>query len=323
VLATLGAAVTSILARLESKVPPESLDAELVESPVFILGLPRSGTTHLFELLSQSPDLCFPTRFDAFNPHTFLLLRRMGLFALLSKLPRFKRAMDNLRVGWDSPEEDATALSILTLKGERMDRIFPQAIVCSKESKEETEDERNTSVELMNALRSFTKKLALLHGKRVLLKSPRHTGRLVQILEAFPKAKFVVIYRNPIHQLASVMAMWESGNPFWCALQWPIARSVEHAIRRSKGLLCRFFSARSLLPVDRTVEITFEELVADRVGTINRICKHLLLVAPPDSVALDSLASKSRAPRTVPDAWLPLLRECYEPMFAAGIYPRP
>jgi hypothetical protein len=103
VLATLGATATSILSRFEENVSTESLDTELLEKPVFILGLPRSGTTHLFELLSQSPDLCFPTRFDAFNPHSFLLVRRTGLFALLSKLPKFKRTMDNLHVGWDSP----------------------------------------------------------------------------------------------------------------------------------------------------------------------------------------------------------------------------
>lgn len=322
-LATVGAAVTSCLLRYDRRVAKRLADEKLWEQPVFILGLPRSGTTHLFELLSQSPDLCYPTRFDVFNPHTFLFLRRIGLFALLSRLPKLKRAMDNLRVGWDSPEEDDIALAILTQEGERMSRIFPQSTVCAAESEQETSDERDTSVKVLKALRSFTKKLVLLHGKRALLKSPRHTGRLAQVLEIFPQAKFVVIYRNPVHQLASVLAMWDSGNSFWCALQWPLARSREYAMRRAQGLLRRFFRARSLMPRDRTVEITFEELVADRAGTIDRICKHLSLAAPADSAALDSLVRKSRSPRTVPDSWLPELRECYEPMFAAGIYPRP
>ena len=76
VLATLGAAVTSCLAHLEERVTPDYGDADLLERPIFILGLPRSGTLHLFGLLSQGPDFCYPTRFDVFNHHTFLLLRR-------------------------------------------------------------------------------------------------------------------------------------------------------------------------------------------------------------------------------------------------------
>ena len=79
-LASAGAGVTSILARLEGAFARGPLDMELLERPVFILGLARSGTSHLFELLAQSPSLCVPTRFDTFNPHTLLLLRRVGLF---------------------------------------------------------------------------------------------------------------------------------------------------------------------------------------------------------------------------------------------------
>ena len=130
VLATLGCAVTSCLARLEHLCARGEVDPELWEKPVFILGLPRSGTSHLFELLAQSPHLCFPTRFDAFKPHTFLSLRRAGLFAVLSKLPRFKRAMDNVHIGWGWRSVDSISLPggrkvfwpfFHTLVGDRVD----------------------------------------------------------------------------------------------------------------------------------------------------------------------------------------------------------
>lgn len=323
VLATLGAAATSILARMEEKVAPEPVDAELLERPVFILGLPRSGTTHLFELLSQSPDLCFPTRFDAFNPHTFLLLRRAGLFTLLSKLPKFKRAMDNLRVGWDSPEEDIVALSILASKGERLDMVFPRDAALCRNAPPGDSAGREQSLELLRALRGFTDKLTRLHRKRVLLKSPGHMARIREILEVFPRARFVTIFRNPVQQVASMRAMRDSGNAFWCALQWPVPRGIQLAGSRQGRVLELYFRYRAAIPHGHLVETTFEELVADREGTIGRICEKLSLAPPVCREALAATARNARAPGRIPESLIPIIREQYSPLFDSGLYPRP
>lgn len=321
--ATLGASATSMLARFEERVTPESVDVELLERPVFILGLPRSGTTHLFELLSQSPDLCFSTRFDAFNPHTFLFLRRLGIFALLSKLPKFKRAMDNLRVGWDSPEEDIVALSILASKGERLSRIFPRDSEKTGASHTHAAKESAPSLSLIHVLRAFLQKLVHLHGKRVLLKSPGHMGRVEEILEVFPQAKFVTIFRNPLHQTASIHAMRESGNAFWCALQWPIGKKPNATPQNQGHLLREYFDRRDSIPASHLFEITFEELVADRAGTISRICEKFSIKPPADLEALEATARNARSPGLPPENWLSLIREHYKPLFDAGLYPRP
>jgi len=323
VLATLGASATSILARFEERVTPEPVDAELLEKPVFILGLPRSGTTHLFELLSQSPDLCFATRFDAFNPHSFLLLRRIGLCALLSKLPKFKRAMDNLRVGWDSPEEDIVALAILASKGERLSQMFPRDSAKTKNLPVDISEKRAKSLDLIRSLRPFLQKLIHLHGKRVLLKSPGHMGRVEEILEVFPQAKFVTIFRNPLHQTASIRAMRESGNPFWCALQWPVGNKST-ALLKNQGLLLRgYFEARIAISPSNLFETTFEELVSDRAGTISRICEKFSIKPPASFEAVEATARNARSPGLPPDSWIPLLREHYKPLFDFGLYPRP
>lgn len=323
VLATVGAAVTSILSRLEEKVSPEAVDPRLLESPVFILGLPRSGTTHLFELLSQSPALCFPTRFDAFNPHTLLFLRRTGLFALLSKFPKLKRSMDNVRIGWDSPEEDIVALSILTSKGERLLRVFPRDALKSVDLKTTQSVERPESLILLSALRGFLQKLAFLHGRQVLLKSPRHIGRVKEILETFPQAKFITIFRNPIQQAASIYSMEFSGNPFWSALQWPSINTPSALLQNQGHLLQRYFETRALIPACNLFETTFEDLVADRAGTIARICERFGLTPPSDAAALATTARNARSPALPPDSWIPLIRENYKPLFQAGLYPQP
>jgi hypothetical protein len=324
VAATLGATATSILARFEEKVSPESVDTELLEKPVFILGLPRSGTTHLFELLSQSPDLCFPTRFDAFNPHTFLFLRHIGLFALLSKLPKFKRAMDNVRVGWDSPEEDSVGLAVLSLKGEKLDRIFPRdAALQDKSAHHVGFSGIQEAADLVAALRVFTRKLVWLHRKRVLLKSPRHMTRVEAILEAFPHARFVTIFRNPLHQFASLTRMRDTGNPFWAALQWPLPTPKERDFHFSETMLQNYFLARGKIPASNLVEITFEDLVADRPRVIARIFERLGLRGPENLENQANWNRAARVPAEVPDEWIPSMLQHYAPLYANGIYSWP
>jgi|SRR5579863_346360 len=43
-----------------------------VPSPLFVLGVPRSGTTHLHNLLSHDPRFAFPDTFQTMNPRIFL-----------------------------------------------------------------------------------------------------------------------------------------------------------------------------------------------------------------------------------------------------------
>lgn len=322
-LATLGAAATSGLARCEESETTETVDPELLEKPVFILGLPRSGTTHLFELLSQSPDLCFPTRFDAFNPHTFLLLRRMGIFALLSALPNFQRLMDKVRVGWDSPEEDIVALFILSSRGERLPSVFPRTARAVSTLAADDSAKSKESLELIRALRNFTGKLVSLHGKQVLFKSPGHISRVQEILEVFPRARFVTIFRNPLHQAASLLAMRKLGNDFYCALQWPPDVNYKQLFGNQRSLLHHYFESRDLISAENLVEITFEELVTDRAGTVARICRMLSLKAPPGLHDFAAAARNARAPNPLPGPLVPLVQESYRALYDMGMYSGP
>jgi omega-hydroxy-beta-dihydromenaquinone-9 sulfotransferase len=322
-LATVGAGVTSILARFEEPLARGHVDASLWERPVFILGLPRSGTSHLFELLSECPSICFPTRFDAFNPHTFLLLRRTGLFAVLAKLPKFKRAMDNLRCGWDSPEEDIVALSILTSTGERIRRAFSRDSSSASDSVKLEPLNSEENMEIILAMRAFSRKLVMLHSKRVLFKSPGHIARVKEILQIFPEAKFITIFRNPLHQAASLQAMSQSGNPFWCSLQWPCAIDHKSVFESCESRLCNYFNARASIPSGNLVEITFEQLVSDRTGTIQNICRAFNLELPPSKEKLEATARNARPPNLPPAFLIPLIREHYKLLYTAELYPRP
>jgi len=121
---SVGTAITSLLARCEPEVGWSDELEQLWQQPVIILGLPRSGTTFLHQLLGFNPRLAYPTRLDCFNPWTCLTLHRWGVARLLGAIPRRARGMDRVQVGWLSPEEDDFALAALTASGPWMSLTF-------------------------------------------------------------------------------------------------------------------------------------------------------------------------------------------------------
>ncbi|EFJ40116.1 hypothetical protein VOLCADRAFT_108333 [Volvox carteri f. nagariensis] len=80
--------------------------------PLFILGHPRSGTTHLHNLLATDPRFAFATTFHAGFPSSFLTLEPIR--GLLTGLLERRRPMDNMALHWDLPAEDEIAVNVLT-----------------------------------------------------------------------------------------------------------------------------------------------------------------------------------------------------------------
>jgi hypothetical protein len=316
--ATVGAAITSALKIFEQANTP-ALDEEIWQKPIFILGLPRSGTTHLFNLLSREPGLCWPTRFDSFNPHTLLTLRRLGVHRLFALVPGQRRAMDRVVVNWMTPEEDAYAVSLLAGDGWRL-RLFP------REPPETGEDLMVIGIhrlKFQQALRDFSRKIVALHGKQILLKSPAYTGCVREILEVFPDARFVTIFRDPEPQAASFVAMQESGNPFWATLQWPTRSPPEKLLAYLKWALATYFETRGLIPTERLLEVRYEDLVAKPRETLAIIRRFLEIESPLDDAQSPRREASPAQNRLLPREFDGLLRDVYAPFYERGIYSPP
>src|SRR5687768_14248006 len=69
---TLVSLSNSVSRRLEEWRYGAAIRAATVHPPLFVLGIWRSGTTHLHNLLSKDDRLAFPNSYQVFNPHTFL-----------------------------------------------------------------------------------------------------------------------------------------------------------------------------------------------------------------------------------------------------------
>lgn len=309
--ATAGTLVTSALARLEWRLERAPVEAEAWERPIFILGLARSGTTHLFNLLARDERFCVPTRFDVFHANTFLTRRRLGLDILYRLVPTRSRGMDQVQVNWFTPEEDVIALALLHGEGGRLDWSFPRSTMRSL-------GEEATAA----ALQRFTRKLVQLHGRPVILKSPPHMLRVPTLLQAFPRARFLTIFREPSAVVASADGLQNSSTAFWATLQWPVLHPVEDIVERCGRWLSAYEANRALIPQGHLVEIRYEDLVGDEAGTLRQVYAALGETPPAWLEAgsrPDTPYRANRHPPLTPEAEA-RLREAFAPLYERGFY---
>jgi hypothetical protein len=248
----------------------------LEHDPVFILGHWRSGTTLMHELLVLDERFASPSTYACFAPWHFLLSEKLMIKFGSALLPD-KRPMDNMRAGWELPQEDEFALMNLGAPTPYLRIAFPK----SDPPWMNFFDMRDIAPEDLERWRRkltwFVKALTLHHqGRQLVLKSPPHTGRVHELLALYPNAKFVHMVRDPRKLFMSTLRLWKS-------LEDIQGMQREENDERLKQYLWEcltrmyegFEAARSEIPKGRIIDVKYEELVADPVATVGRVYTQL------------------------------------------------
>ncbi|QDT69779.1 Sulfotransferase domain protein [Planctomycetes bacterium MalM25] len=244
--------------------------------PLFVLGHWRSGTTLLHELLIRDPRHVYPTTFECFAPHHFLVTESW-LTPLIGWLLPKKRPMDNVATGWERPQEDEFALCSLGLPTPYRSWAFPDQGPVNQEWLTLDEVSEKDRTRWGEALRRFVSSLSFKRHGRVILKSPPHTARIKTLLEVFPDARFVHISRDPLKLFPSTVRLWksladvQSLQGYRDEYPW-----IEEEVFSN---LTRMYEAydrdRPLIPEGRLVEVSYEDLVADPKATLRSVYEDL------------------------------------------------
>lgn len=261
--------------REERDYGPAIAATDIRESPVFILGHWRSGTTHLHNLLVQDREqFAYPTVYQASFPHTFLSTEHI----IPRKVARFipdTRMFDNVSFHLNEPQEDEFAISIASGFSPFMGMVFPQRadhydryLTLRDVPAEEVARWKETLI-------WFLKKLTYRYNKAIVLKSPPHTARVRLLLELFPNARFVHISRNPYSVFQSTRHMYDT--MVWHTyLQRPNLEEItEGILRRYVSMYDAYFEERELIPPGQLFELRFEDVRRDPFGTMQQLYEAL------------------------------------------------
>lgn len=241
----------------------------LPESPVFVIGHWRSGTTHLQNLLSLDPQFASVTLREAAMPLDFLTLGKRIEKSFEKSVPE-KRLMDNVAVAADSAwEEELALVSTSPLSFYHVsffprgnERIFRDSILFDGNQPQLVEQWRRDYT-------WFLKKVSLHKGgQRFLLKNPANTARIDQLLALFPKAKFIHIKRDPYQVFRSTVHLYHEAQKEWGFHRTDRESIVRHVLATYPLLMEAYFTQAPNIPEANLTELRFEDLEAKPMETI-------------------------------------------------------
>ena len=185
------------------------VDATPVAPPIFIIGHWRSGTTYLHELMVLDDRFAFPTTYQCFAPEHFLVSEWLFARWCGFLLPK-QRPMDNVSAGWQRPQEDEFALFTMGVRTPYRRMAFPNnpppdMAYLNMEGLSEAELDKWSG-----AMKWFVRAISFRSPRRVILKSPTHTGRVALLARIFPGAQFIHISRDPLALFPSTCRLWKS-----------------------------------------------------------------------------------------------------------------
>ncbi len=274
---------------------PEILDVE-IKRPIIIVGLPRSGTTHLLNLISADTRLRalpyweslepVPVRGEAPGPD--------GLD------PRFVRCRDNyvraygllplLRNMHDMPPQhihEEIELQALDFSNYVWEWI---AYVPRWRDYYLAHDQTPHYRYLKKALQA----LQWLRGPdRWILKSPQHLEQLGPLFATFPDATIAFTHRDPVSVIASTVTMCAYGSRLRCQ-RVDLTMIADYWIDRIERLLRACVRDRHRIPAARSIDVLFHEFMADDVGMVARLYERAgLEMTPAAREALDAFMARN------------------------------
>lgn len=246
--------------------------------PVFILGHWRSGTTHLHYLMSKDPQFSYLSNYKAFLLNVSLLGRTWLKF-ILSPLMPDKRPQDNVPMSVDAPAEEEQPFTNLSTRSGMHSFFFP----------------KNTSYhEKYNLFRGITRRekrlwkrdytylLKLISysdggNRQLVLKNPHNTGRVKELLELFPNAKFVFIHRNPYEVFHSSRHLYHTMIKSQFLHEFSDEEVDNRVFYNFTSTMRKYANEAHLIPEGNLIEVSYEELDQDPMQTMEKIYSELNL----------------------------------------------
>ena len=252
---------------------PEILQTP-VKQPLFIIGLPRTGSTYLHNILSKDSANRPLHLWEAFSPSP------PPDPLTLTTDPRIKKAQDSFSIYEKfSPESSAM---------HKYDACAPEechwllqhdftSVSFSFLAEMPAYTQWLKTQDMVPVYEYYRQQLQLLSWKwradRWVLKNPFHTADLAALRAVFPDAQFIQIHRDPLEVTASYSSLVEKLRPAYAdeinrhALGKEVLGMLAYQIERG-------MTALADIPDSQVCNIRFSDLVDDPMATVKQIYDH-------------------------------------------------
>jgi hypothetical protein len=262
---------------------PEILEQEIT-APMVIVGLPRSGTSILFELLSQDPDVGVPLMWEALQPcpppqaATYASDPRIEqadkLFTQWSRVAPEFASMHEMR--GDIPAECGLLMASTMVSDhiEALHQIPSYSAWCA-------------AADFLPVYHYHKVILQILQWKnprkRWLLKAPGHQSHLHTLLQVYPDARIVQTHRDPLKCMSSATSLMgtlysiRSDQPFNARVMEDIIMGEPTAQRLEQVMEQR---ESGIIPAANIADSRYQDPMDDPMTCIENIYDHFAMVLP-------------------------------------------
>jgi hypothetical protein len=245
--------------------------AEVIRAPIFIVGQPRSGSTHLHALMARVDGLRAPQFWEMSAPSP---PPDKATFDTDPRIVTIQQIVDGM------PEELMVRHPMSATRPEQCNLLndwsfINQAWMASFDIR--TYRDWFLDADYGPAYEAHRRTLQHLQWRnpgRWVLKYPKHLLSLDALLDTYPDATFVWTHRDPAVVLPSVVSltgyMRQSNTPDFDPVRFGREWAVIEELALHRGLATRD-SGR--YPAERNVDVHYPTLMAEPVETVARICE--------------------------------------------------
>lgn len=251
---------------------------ERIERPLIVIGLPRSGTTHLVNLLAADDRLQSLPLWESYEP-----VPRPGE-ALLpdGSDPRYRRCAE----AWEGMQRTTPLIAAmhpmnpdhvheeLELMGPDFASYNFEWLAMSPRWRDHyyATDQTPHYAYMKNVLKllQWRRRQAGQGARRWVLKCPQHLEQLPVLERTFPDATVIVTHRDPVAVIQSTVTM-QAYSQRINRHRVAVSELIDYWSDRIEHLLRACVRDRDLLPAGRSLDLPFHEFMADEIGAMQRV----------------------------------------------------
>jgi Sulfotransferase family len=249
---------------------PEIHDIELLP-PVVIAGLPRTGTTHLHNLLGAAPTFRTLPYWESFEP--FPLPSEVGVEPdpRAARMDVAVQVMDILMPHFALMHEMTTehVHEEIQLLANDVSTMFMETLAQVPLWRDYylAHDQTSTYEYLAIQLKALQ---FLRGGNRWLLKSPQHLEQLPVLEQVFPGVAVVCTHRDPVPVALSMLAMITYSARMHRSVV-PVEEIAAAWIYRLELMLAALIRDREVVIPQRSIDVGFDDFMADEFGVAEQV----------------------------------------------------
>jgi hypothetical protein len=256
-----------------------------IARPIFVLGLPRTGTTVLYGMLAADPEMRAPASWEVARPFPPPTAEQRDSDPRIAQtdaeFDRFRRiapGLDRIHpLGARLPQE-----CLALQAGEFASYEFPTTFGVPRYWEWlRTHDMRPAYAFQRRFLQHLQ---AGYGGAHWILKTPAHLMWLDVLLDVFDDALLVHTHRDPGAVLGSVSSLMVAFRSAMSDTVDPVAVGREQLDAWTWGLE-RAMGVRDRLPAGRVVDVQYSRTVTEPIGTVRRIYERLDIAMTPQAEA--------------------------------------